>query len=158
MTDRLPLIYWDADVYLSYIEDQPDRAPLIELLLEDARVGQIELVTSAISIAEVAFAASERLADRLSIDVERKIDGLWAVGAPTRVVEVYPLIAHRARNLMRQGVENGWALKPHDAIHLATAQQLRADEIHTYDGKWAKFSQFITIPVDAPGANQPRIV
>ncbi len=35
---------------------------------------------------------------------------------------------------MRRGIEQGWgALKPADAIHLATAQQMQVDAFHTYN-------------------------
>jgi predicted nucleic acid-binding protein len=159
MSERLPLIYWDADVFMSYIEDHPDRAALIELLLADARAGQIELVTSVITIAEVAYAASERIAGDLSPEMLQKIDGLWAPGAPARVVEVYPLIASRARNLIRDGIPRGWSgLRAHDAIHLATAQQLHADEIHTYDDKWSRYADVVGIPITEPRTAEPRIV
>jgi predicted nucleic acid-binding protein len=157
LAERLPLIYWDADVFLSYVEDHPDRAPLLELLLADARSGKLEIVTSVISIAEVAFAETERVRQRLSPDVELKIDALWAVGSPVRVIEVYPLIASRARNLMRDGITQGWSLKAHDAIHLATAQQHQVDEIHTYDGKWAKYAGVVGAPINEPRTEQPRI-
>jgi predicted nucleic acid-binding protein len=159
MVERLPLIYWDADIFMSYVEDHPDRAPLIDLLLGDARAGKLELITSVITVAEVGYAASERLAGALSADVLQKIDGLWAVGGPVRVVEVYPLIASRARNLIREGVPRGWTgLRAHDAIHLATAQQLHADEIHTYDELWSRYADILGIPINEPRTSEPRIV
>ncbi len=159
MTERLPLLYWDAGVFTEYIEDNPSVAPLIDLLLADARSGEIEIVTSVVSIAEVAYANAERLAGTLSLDVEQKIDGLWVVGGPVRTVEVYPLIATRARHLIRNGVSRGWTgLRANDAIHLATAQQLRADEIHTFDDKWARYSQELGILIHKPRTREPRIV
>lgn len=159
MSERLPLIYWDADVFTSYVENHPDRAALIELMLADARAGQIELVTSVITIAEVAYAASERIAGELSPEVFQKIDALWAPGAPARVVEVYPLIASRARNLIRECLLRGWSgLRAHDAIHLATAQQLHADEIHTYEEKWPRYAEIVGIPITEPRTRELRIV
>ena len=159
MPEPPSVIYWDADVFTSYVEDHPDRAALIELLLGDARSGKIELVTSVITIAEVAYAASERIAGTLSIEVLQKIDGLWAPGAPVRVVEVYPLIASRARNLIREGLPRGWSgLRAHDAIHLATAQQLKVSEIHTYDDKWPRYADVLGIPINEPRTAEPRIV
>ena len=158
MSDRLPVLYWDADVFTSWVEKHPDRAPVVDLLLSDARAGEIEIVTSAITMAEVAYAASERLAGALSEDVLQKIDDLWAFGGPVRIVEVYPLIASRARNLIREGVPRGWTgLRAHDAIHLGTAQQLRVDEIHTYESKWLRYADLIGIPINEPRTTQPRI-
>ncbi len=159
MTEALPLLYWDADVFTSYIEDIPDRAPTIEGLLADARSGELEIVTSVISIAEVAYAETERLRAALSSDIEQKIEALWAVGSPVKVAEVYPLITSRARNLIREGIPRGWSgLRAHDAIHLATAQQLRATEIHTYDGKWEKYSEAIGIHISEPHSDKLRLL
>ena len=96
MPDALTRIYWDADVLVSYIEDNPQRAPMIGGLLAQARSNEVELLTSVISIAEVAFVETERLREALSPDIEQRIDGLWAAGSPVKTVEVYPLIAQRA--------------------------------------------------------------
>jgi predicted nucleic acid-binding protein len=158
MSDRQPLIYWDADVLTSYVEDHPDRAPIIDLLLADARSSMIELVTSVISIAEVAYAGSVRLDGSVSPEIDRKIDGLWLPGSPVRVVEVYPFIASRARTLIRESVGRGWTgLRAHDAVHLATAQHLKVDEVHTYEPKWVKYSELIGIPISEPRTGDPRI-
>jgi predicted nucleic acid-binding protein len=158
MPEPVPVLYWDADVFLSYIEDHPVRAPVVQSLLADARSGTVEIVTSALTIAEVAYASAERLAGVLSPDLEQKIDALWEQGGPARVVEVYPLIAARARNLIRLGIPQGWSLKPADAIHLATAQQLQVTEIHVYDGQWARYADEIGIPISEPHTDQERLL
>jgi predicted nucleic acid-binding protein len=152
-------LYWDADVFLSYVEDQPDRAPLIENMLVQARKSEIEIITSVISQAEVAYATAERLAGTLDSEIEAKIDELWAVGSPVKVAEVYPLITVRARNLIREGVPRGWSgLRAHDAIHLATAEQLRVDEVHTYEPKWQRYSAVIGIPINEPRTDKPSLL
>jgi len=57
----------------------------------------------------------------LAPEIETRIGDLWAPGWPIRTVELYPLVASRARNLIREGVPRGWTgLKANDAI-LATA-------------------------------------
>ena len=53
-----PRVYWDANVMLSYLNAVPERLPVIEELLRQSRAAAIEIVTSALSIAEVAFAQS----------------------------------------------------------------------------------------------------
>lgn len=47
-----PLIYLDACVLLSYVNDSPDRAAVVESMLEDATDGKVRLLTSTLSIAE----------------------------------------------------------------------------------------------------------
>jgi len=159
MTEDPKRLYWDADVFLSLIEDHPGRAPLIQSLLADARGGIVEVVTSAITIAEVAYASAARLSGAPAPDVEREIDALWEAGGPVGVVEVYPLLAVRARDIIRASVGNGWTgLRAHDAIHLATAQQLHVDEVHTYETKWVRYADIIGIPINEPRTDQERLL
>jgi predicted nucleic acid-binding protein len=94
----------------------------------------------------------KKLLDR---SVEAKIDDLWRVGSPIKMVEFFDLIAERARTLVRQGIEQGWGqLKPADAIHLATAQQMGATEFHTYDGRLLKWTGDAGFPVVQPHTAQ----
>lgn len=159
MTDAIPVYYWDACVLTSYIEDQPDRAPLIGLLLDDARAGKIEIVTSVISQAEVAYANVERVRQALNPVTEQKIDALWAPGSPIVTVEVYPLITARARNLIREGIPRNWTgLRAHDAIHLATAQQIGVDEMHTYETKLPRYAETLGFPITEPRTSELRII
>jgi predicted nucleic acid-binding protein len=148
-------IYWDACVPLSYINAIPERVLIIDELLRQARAGEFELVTSVLSRVEVACAASEKEQGTLDSAVEAEIDDLWRPGSPIKLVEFYDLIAQHARALMRQGIEQGWgALKPADAIHLATAQQMEAAEMHTYDERLLKWSGHAGFPVVEPHTPQ----
>ena len=52
MPDAPRRVYWDANVLLSWLEDHPERAPMLELLLGDARAGTLEIVTSILSTVE----------------------------------------------------------------------------------------------------------
>ena len=51
------LYYADANVLLAYVGNEPGRADIVEALLDEARRGVIEIITSVLSIAEVAFGA-----------------------------------------------------------------------------------------------------
>lgn len=125
MPDEPPRVYWDSNVAISYVNGMADRVAVIEELLRKARAREIELITSSLSIVEVAFAKAEKQSGALDPDVEASIDALWAHGGPIKTVEFYDLIALEARGLMRRGIEQGWgSLKPIDAIHLATAKQI----------------------------------
>lgn len=87
--------------------------------------------------------------------VEARIDDLWRPPSPIKLVEFYDLIAQRARGLMRQGIDQGWGLlKPADAIHLATAQQMSATEFHTYDKRLLAWSGDAGFPVIEPHTPQ----
>ncbi len=66
-------VYLDANVLLSYVNDERDRADTVQSLLEDAENGIVRLLTSHLSITEVAYIASDQepngdTGDEASID------------------------------------------------------------------------------------------
>jgi predicted nucleic acid-binding protein len=138
-TSDIPLYYWDACVPLSYINGIPDRLQHIDSMMSKSGT-EFQIVTSVLSVAEVAFAALERDASELDPEMEAKIAKLWRVESPIMLVEFYELLATKAQRLIRSAVTKGWSLKPADAIHLATADQLRVAQFHTYDERLEKFS------------------
>jgi predicted nucleic acid-binding protein len=155
MPDDPRRIYWDANVPLSYINGVADRVPVIDELFRHARAREIELLTSAISRVEIAFAESEKDAAELDAEAEKRIENLWAPPSPIKTVEFYDLIASRARGLIRQGISQGWGqLKPLDAIHLATAQQMAVAEFHTYCERLHKWDKALGFPVTVPQTAQ----
>lgn len=159
LNSDLPLVYWDACVPLSYINGEVDRLSQIEALLAESGK-TLQLVTSILSITEVAAAKIEQDGKVLDADIEAKINSLWEVESPIEVVEFYELIAEDAKKLMRQGIPKGWKLKPPDAIHLATADRLKVSAFHTYDPALEKYSQLTQtkFPIGPPVAEQPVLV
>ncbi len=158
MPDEAPRTYWDACVLLSYINGITDRLPVIEELLRQSRAEEVVLITSVLSQTEVAFAAFEKQQGTLDVEVEEQIAALWAPGSPVVSVEFYELIADRARGLMRQAITQGWgSLKPADAIHLATAQQIGVSEFHTYDGGLQAWDGRLGFPVREPQTAQGQL-
>jgi len=154
MTD-LPRYYWDTCVFLAYINGVPDRVPIIDDFLSRSRRGEIEIVTSVLTQIEVAFAAQEKLAKQLDQTVEDNIDKMWADHKAIKIVELHPLLYRDARGLIRFAMQNGWSLKPPDAIHLATASRLQVSEIHTYEKTaWNKYEPQLGIKICAPQPQQ----
>jgi predicted nucleic acid-binding protein len=129
---ELALTYWDACVFLSYINGERDGRPDIDALLNRSGV-EFQIVTSALSIVEVASARVEQDAKALDEEIGKKINALWE-SSKIHVVEFYPLLAHEARALMRQAVERSVKLKPMDAMHLATARRINATRFHLRHG------------------------
>jgi predicted nucleic acid-binding protein len=156
-TTPVPRSYWDACVFLSYINGDADRLPEIENLLEAARQGAIEIVTSMVSIVEVARGAQEQVG-KLDDDAMAKIETLWEPPSPIKLVEFHRLIAAEARHLIRNGIIRGWSLKPMDAIHLATAANIGADELVTFDTALEKYAELISVPIVRPLSGSPRII
>lgn len=139
---KVKRLYWDADVFLSAINANPKRLPVIEAILDDCDHGDVEIHTSVLSIAEVVFADSEKRGRQLSDEIEAKIQKLWVPPSPIKLEEVSQHVANDAKTFMRQAILKGWSLKPADAIHLATAKRREVDEFHTYDvKKLSKFSE-----------------
>ena len=61
MGNNKPTYYIDADVFITLIETPATEEPskIIEAMLSDAGAGKVRVVTSMITIAEVAFAKAE---------------------------------------------------------------------------------------------------
>ncbi len=157
MTKKKPPIlyfYWDSCVFLSLINGNDDRVPIIEAILEDCELGNVGIYTSMLSITEVAFAETEKTSNILNNEVEENIETLWLPPSPIMLVEIHEFVLRDAKKLMRQAIEKGFSLKPADAIHLSTAQRLEIKEIHTYDPKWFKYKDIINRKIAYPSTER----
>lgn len=155
---EVPRYYWDANVFLSYVDGTPERLPHIDALLSQARRGEIEIVTSVASITEVAFGSVEMDERALSPEIQQQINGLWAPNSPVKLAEVSILMVEGARELMRQAIPEGRKVpKPMDAIHLSTAQRLRVAAFHTYDDPLLKIARRIGLTANTPIAESPHL-
>ena len=98
--------YFDANVFLAYVGNEVGRADTVQTLLDEARRGQIEILTSTLSIAEVAFGAHER-DHGLTEAGEEAIDQLWAPVSPIVLVDVSQAVTRNARTLIRKAKMDG---------------------------------------------------
>ena len=152
-------IYWDANVFVSYINNDPDRVPTIEAILETIESSNNNrIVTSVVSKVEVAWVAHEKLNRALSLEEEKRIDDMWNNGDVFEMIDFSDEIALMARKLMREGMSRGWRLRTNDAIHLASAQWVGAIELQTYDlNHFQRFSEIVGIQVREPHTIQPKL-
>ena len=149
------LCYWDACVFLSMIEGDADRIPVINAILHEAEKGEVEIYTSTLSITEVAFAKAEKDNKSLDPDVEAKIDKLWQPSSPFKLCDVFDTITIDAKLLIRQSlVSGGRSLKPADAIHIATARHLSVNAIHTYDDTMLRAASLVDFDIEKPRTDQ----
>jgi len=142
-------LYWDSCCFLSFLQGDPSRREL-QTLMADAQAGGVLIVTSTISVAEVAYLAPEGPGRPLDPGVERQIEGLWRSGRAIRFVEVDAGIAARARTLLRHALAQGWQRNPRDALHLASAQLASVSTVHTYDERWDRYAGVIGRAVERP--------
>ena len=157
MPDRPSLIYWDSCIFLLFIEGAPEWMPVLDSLIDRASTqGDIVIVTSTISIVEVAFAAAEKTGGVLDDAVAAAIDDLWADRSAVQLVEFDQVIAREARRLLRTSIEIDRSLKPLDAIHLATAAIMRVDDCHTTDDRLQNWND-LGYPVRDPWTETPQL-
>lgn len=153
------LFYWDANVFLNYLNGDINRLPTLDAILEDmSNSNKDRIVTSVISKVEVAWVATEKNTRSLSSDEEARIDLLWNDSSVIELVDLNDEITHITRSLLRRAMARGWSLKTNDAIHLATSEWVGAVEMNTYDTRLWKYTELIGIPIKEPIAEQPRLL
>jgi predicted nucleic acid-binding protein len=159
MSDKTTFIYWDSDVFLSYINQNPERFATLEAILAQIQEsgGRTKILTSVLARIEVAFVASEKELGILSSEAEAQIDAIFTDTNVVELVEVHNDIVVRARRLIREAVTRGWSLKPNDAVHLASAEWAEAREVHTYESKWKRYAEIIGRDICEPYIEQARL-
>ncbi len=157
MLRPLTRIYWDSCVFISYLQNDPDRADTIAQILDEVDAADDRIITtSQLSLVEEAYVETEKEAGELDEEVLANIEALWS-STVLEVVELNPLVARIARDLLRQSVVLGRRLRPADAIHIATAKWVEAQELQTYDLKLASFSDKFGMVIREPHLPQPRL-
>lgn len=152
-------VYADANVFLAYVGNEEGRAEIVQAVLDEARRGEIEIVTSVLSIAEVAYGAHER-DHGLTEAGEEAIEQLWTPASPITLVDVSQAVTRNARTIIREARKQGLGgVRGADAIHLATARMFGCDEIFTYegDGRRTTWQQVTGITVSEPVTNTPQL-
>ena len=152
-------LYFDANVLLAYVGDEEGRADTVQALLDEARRAEIVIITSVLSITEVAYGAHER--DQGLTDAgEDAIEQLWTPASPITLADVSQAVARTARTLIRVAKTQGLSgLRGADAIHLATARMLGCEVIFTYEAeaRRTRWQQITGISVSEPVTNTPRL-
>lgn len=128
-------VYWDACAWISFIAEEravalrsggtENRFSMCLSILEAAKKGKIEIVTSAFTLAEVCKSPEV---------IDSPIDNLAAFFERSYIliVPVDLSIGRRAQGMRTSGLVS---LKPPDCIHLASAQRAKVSELHTFDQK-----------------------
>lgn len=137
-------IYWDACAWIAYIAKETsiplkdggteNRFAMCEAVLKGAREGKYEIVTSCFTLAEVCKSGEVK---------SSPVDNLPAFFEHTYIltVPVDLALGRHAQNMQASGLV---ALKPPDAVHLASALRALVGQINTFDSDILKLDG--TIP------------
>lgn len=152
-------VYLDSSVVLAYLKGEKERVDIVDAVITEAakRPGDLHLVTSALSLVEVAYV--EQLDSRMEQGF-REIDEFWA-SAPIQIIEVNQVNALEGRRLLRERAAAHTSSqlpqpkkRAADALHLGTAIWMRSDEFWTYDVKDFGRYPVASLTVCAPYSEQ----
>ncbi len=131
------LIYWDSDAFLGWLQEEPGKVELCDGTLHRAESGEVLILTSALTLAEV----------------------LWRRGGPVLAKDKADMLNRffrrsyfRVRNVTRAIAEEAqqihWnnGILPKDAVHVATALREKVPTLETFDEALLKRSGTIGSP------------
>ncbi len=140
--------YWDSDCFLGLLQAEADKEALCRAVLNEAERGNVIIITSALTIAEIL-----RLRGRTPLPkaVRQKVTEFFKKEYIS-VRNVTRRIAEEARDLV-------WdhGIKPKDAIHVATALDARLPLMKTFDEDLIKKSGQLGRPALLISKPQPPI-
>lgn len=147
--------YWDANLFLSFIEGDEAWSGILNGILDDCDSGRVLIFTSVWTIAEVAFDKAEKDGKALDLEVEAEIDRLWHPDSAIRLIEFHELLAYDSKTYIREAIARGWTgLKPKDAVHFSAAKSVGVSEMHTLDKNLHKYSAMFPFKVCYPHSDR----
>lgn len=148
---KINYTYCDANVFLDYLNANKDHINLLEQFFQEVHQNKNrKIVTSILSITEVAHSAEEKTNNRVSAKILRAINALWGDPSLIEFTDFNELLARQARDLIRQSIDNKLVLRPNDSIHLVSARYVGVTDFFTYDKKLYKFSSVMGYNIVEP--------
>ena len=133
-------VYWDACTWIALIQDEKilltggafeARGTMCKAVIESAKKGSLEILTSALNLVEVCKAKNvptDKIAAFFEVDY-------------VLLVNVDRAVGEYARKMMNIGYSG---LKPPDVVHLATAAiSPNVEEFHTFDDRLLRLDGLI---------------
>lgn len=120
-----PYLYWDTSVFIPlFTAAELERRAIAERLLVQAQGGGAEIVTSVFTIAEARRDPGRPPAAASSVSAAAQFFAL-------RIIVMVPL--NRRIAMAAASIGERYGLKPPDAVHLATALDVGAERLLTWD-------------------------
>lgn len=121
----LEIIYWDTDPFLAWLQEESDKLKKCKGTLERAENGEVLILTSALTIAEVLWKkGGPRVAQDKLVILRR-----FFRRSSIRVVNVTRSISELAQEIVYNN-----DIRPKDAVHVATALTHKSPFLETFDG------------------------
>ena len=118
------IVYWDSDAFLGWLQNEAGKEALCRATFERADKGEIILVTSALTIAEVLWM---RNSPKISKDKATLVRRFFR-RSYIKIRGVTRSIAERAQDVVWDN-----DIRPKDAIHVATALDAKCIALETFD-------------------------
>lgn len=144
-------VYWDSDCFLGWLQEEADKQALCKQVISEAEVGNLKILTSALTIAEVLMLKGH---DRIPADRSAVVRDFFK----------QPYIS--VRSLTRRTAELAQSLVwssgvyPKDAVHVATALEAETAVIHTFDERLIKKSGLVggaPLVIQKPSVRAPQL-
>lgn len=126
------IVYWDSACFLALFQNEKGHAELCEGTLERAEKGEVVIITSTLTVAEVLWLRDGPKLSQDKADIIRKFFRRSYI----RLRNVTRVTSESAQDLVWDS-----NVKPKDAIHLATAIEAKADAVETFDDGLLKKSR-----------------
>jgi predicted nucleic acid-binding protein len=117
-------IYWDSDAFLGWFQGEPGKTELCAGTLKRADQGEVIILTSALTIAEVLWMRGAPMVPQHKKDIIRKFFRRSYI----RVRNVTRQISESAQDLVWN-----YGIRPKDAIHVSTALDVVVVALETFD-------------------------
>jgi len=120
----IEFVYWDSDAFLGWLQAEPGKAELCAGTLRRADQGEVLILTSTLTIAEVLWMRGAPMIPQEKAEIVRK----FFRRSYMRMRNVTRAISESAQDLV-------WNhnIKPKDAIHVATALDATVFALETFD-------------------------
>jgi predicted nucleic acid-binding protein len=145
-------VYWDSDCFLGWLLEEADKVELCEEVLIEAEDGKIQIVTSALTIAEVL---ALRWQPKIPVSRRDAVEQFFK-NEFLLVRTITRRTAESARELVWEG-----GIAPKDALHVATALEAKVPMLHSFDEGLQKKSQKVggtpLLQIKKPHVVSPRL-